>query len=132
MTMTRYSAVALAAALAFLSVSAPAIAMDGAKVFKKCKACHTLTGKNRVGPSLKGVIGRKCGAVTSYKYGKSYKEACKTRPFVIDAAFLETYLQNPSKKLTSILGKKSRSKMNFKLSKAGQRASVIHFLTEQK
>ena len=34
-------------------------AKKGEKVFKKCKACHTLKDKNRVGPTLGGLIGRK-------------------------------------------------------------------------
>ncbi len=34
-------------------------AMDGKKLFKKkCKACHTITDKKKVGPGLKGVFGR--------------------------------------------------------------------------
>ena len=48
----------------------------GKRVFNKCKACHTLVaGKNRVGPSLKGVFGRKAGTASKYRYSKAMKKA---------------------------------------------------------
>ena len=33
---------------------------DGAKIFKKCAACHSITqgGGNKIGPALWGVLGR--------------------------------------------------------------------------
>lgn len=47
-------------------------AAAGEKVFKKCKACHTLVeGKKKVGPSLFGVMGRAAGAAEGYKYSKA-------------------------------------------------------------
>ena len=53
----------------FASVSAT----DGAKVFSKCKACHSIAkdGGNKIGPALWGVIGWNAGAVTDYKYSKA-------------------------------------------------------------
>ena len=53
----------------FASVSAT----DGAKVFSKCKACHSIAkdGGNKIGPALWGVIGRKAGSLTDYKYSKA-------------------------------------------------------------
>ena len=50
---------AIALALSFNSVEAADV-KKGKKVFNKCKACHTLKagGKNKVGPTLHGVIGR--------------------------------------------------------------------------
>lgn len=48
----------------------------GKKVFNKCKACHTLVAnKNRIGPSLAGVFGRKAGTATKYKFSKAMKKA---------------------------------------------------------
>ena len=42
----------------------PGDAPRGAQVFNQCKICHSLeAGKNLVGPSLHGVIGRKAGSV---------------------------------------------------------------------
>ena len=46
---------------------------DGAKVFKKCAACHSIAegGANKIGPALWGVLGRKAGSVPDYKYSKA-------------------------------------------------------------
>ena len=45
---------------------------EGEKIFKKCAACHSITqgGANKIGPSLWGVLGRKAGSVSDYKYSK--------------------------------------------------------------
>ena len=45
----------------------------GQKIFKKCCASHVLAkgGKNKIGPVLYGVMGRKSGAVSDYKYSKA-------------------------------------------------------------
>ncbi|MHC8508840.1 MAG: c-type cytochrome [Rhodospirillales bacterium] len=128
--LTAAPVLALALTLAFSP--APAAAADGEKVFKKCKACHTLNGKNRQGPTLQGAFGRACGQAEGFKYGKGYKAACEADGFVLDEAFLMEYLANPSKALTARNGgKKARSKMAFKLRKEDQRKAVIEFLKGQ-
>ncbi|MEL7463044.1 MAG: c-type cytochrome [Pseudomonadota bacterium] len=46
----------------------------GAKVFRKCKACHVVDEeKNKVGPHLVGVFGRQAASVDGYKYSKAFK-----------------------------------------------------------
>ena len=120
-------AAALGLAVGVFLNAAPVSAADGAKVFKRCVACHALE-KNKTGPKLAGVIGRKCGAIAGYKYGKGYKAACAASGFVIDETFLAEYLANPSKMLSKLVGKKARSKMAFKLRKAEQRDAVIAYL----
>ncbi|AIB15672.1 cytochrome C (plasmid) [Azospirillum argentinense] len=64
----------------------------GAKVFNQCKACHTIEagGPNRVGPNLHGVVGRKAGAVETYKYSDAMKNAGAW-----DEATLDAYLADP-------------------------------------
>ncbi len=67
---------AIIATAAAVMVSAPAFAdgdaKKGAKVFKKCKACHVVdSDKNKVGPSLQGVMGRTAGTVEGFKYSKA-------------------------------------------------------------
>lgn len=50
-------------------------AVAGAKVFKQCQACHTATEpKNKVGPTLMGVIGRPVATVEGFKYSKAMTE----------------------------------------------------------
>jgi cytochrome c len=65
-----------------LSVAATAaVAADDVKVgeavFKRtCGVCHTVeAGKNKVGPSLAGVVGRKSGSIEGFKYSDAMKKA---------------------------------------------------------
>ena len=51
-------------------------AQRGTQVFTQCKICHSLeAGKNMVGPSLHGLIGRKAGSVPGYTYSPAMKNA---------------------------------------------------------
>lgn len=83
-------------ALAALFAAPAAHAADaeaGARVFRiQCGACHLVeAGKNRVGPSLAGIVGRKSGTVEGFRYSAANKGADITwTPEV-----LETYLTNP-------------------------------------
>jgi cytochrome c len=47
----------------------------GKKVYRKCKACHTLEdgGRHRVGPNLYGVMGAKIAAKDGFAYSKAFK-----------------------------------------------------------
>ena len=58
-------------------------AAEGAKIFKKCAACHSISkgGGNKIGPALWGVIGRKAGAVADYKYSKALSSHGKNWSF---------------------------------------------------
>ena len=50
-------------------------AAAGKDVFKQCMACHTTEqGKNKVGPSLFGVVDRPAGKVDGFKYSKPMQE----------------------------------------------------------
>ena len=46
---------------------------DGAKIFRKCTACHSIAkgGANKIGPALWGVLGRQAGSLSDYKYSKA-------------------------------------------------------------
>jgi cytochrome c len=64
------------AALPLLLGSTAALAQGdaakGEKVFGKCKTCHDIvSAKNKVGPTLHGVIGRKAGTVEGFKYSEA-------------------------------------------------------------
>jgi cytochrome c len=91
----RLSSIAAAAALAALATVAHAgDAKKGAVVFKKCAACHTATeAKNKVGPSLQGVIGRQVATVEKFKYSKAMKDFGAGK--VWDEALLASYLPAP-------------------------------------
>ncbi|MGB8118767.1 MAG: hypothetical protein WCF56_08595, partial [Pseudolabrys sp.] len=46
----------------------------GKLVFRKCQACHSLEpGKNGLGPSLAGLIGKKASGVPNYNYSPAMK-----------------------------------------------------------
>jgi cytochrome c len=54
----------------------PGDAQRGAQVFNQCKICHSLeAGKNMIGPSLHGVLGRKAGTVPGFAYSPAMKDA---------------------------------------------------------
>ena len=98
-------------------------AAKGKKVFKKCIACHALKeGKNKTGPSLAGVVGKKAGTVSGFKKYKGLKGA----DWVWDEKNLDGWLKNPKKWLKAKNGKKSR--MVYKLKKAKDRANLIEYL----
>lgn len=118
----------LALALAVLS-GGPALAQGGGdpaageKVFNQCKACHTVeAGKNRVGPSLHGVVGRKAGSVEGFKYS----DAMKNSGLTWTPENLDKYLASPK-------GDVPGNKMAFAgLKKPEDRANVIAYLSQQK
>ena len=48
----------------------------GQKVFRKCKACHTLEvgGKNKVGPNISNIVGRSRAANADFRYSSSLSD----------------------------------------------------------
>lgn len=70
-------------------------AAKGAKVFKKCAACHTATeAKNKVGPHLVDIIDRPVASVEDFKYSKPMTEHAAEEPtWTVEA--LEAYLRDP-------------------------------------
>jgi len=91
----------------------------GRLVFRKCQACHsTEPGKNILGPSLAGVIGRKAGTEANYNYSPAMKQA----NIVWDANTIDQYLADPAKVVPG-------NKMPFPGHKTDNvRADVIAFL----
>ena len=70
-------------------------AAAGEKVFAKCKACHVADeAKNKVGPSLLGIIGRTAGTVEGFKYSPAMVDAGKGG-LIWDEAKLTEYLKAP-------------------------------------
>jgi nitrite reductase (NO-forming) len=76
------------------NMSATGDASAGRLVFRKCQACHSIEpGKNMLGPSLAGVIGRKAGTEAGYNYSPAMKSA----DIVWNAQTLDQYLTDPAK-----------------------------------
>jgi cytochrome c len=84
----------LAVVLAFALAGAGAAAdvEAGKAKFKLCAICHTAeAGKNKVGPSLFAIVGRKSASLGSYNYSDAMKNFNKTwAPETLDA-----YLADP-------------------------------------
>ena len=120
-----------------LSMAGGALAADtgaGEGVFKKrCKACHTIEpGKNKVGPSLFGVVGRQAGTIEGFKYSDSYVEAGKGGLNWSEDKIVE-YLLDPKDFMRGVTGnKKAKSKMVFKLKDETDRQDVAAYLATVK
>ena len=85
------------AVLGLMGLSTASYAQDadnGAKVFKKCMACHAIDEKNKIGPSLKGIVGRKAATVEGFKYSDAML-AKGAEGVVWDEATLTAYLPDP-------------------------------------
>lgn len=94
----------------------------GAKVFKKCKACHTVEegGPNRVGPNLWATIGKPVASDEDYAYSNAMHEFGG----VWAVERLDAYLAKPR---TVVKG----TKMAFAgLKKPTDRANLIAYLNE--
>jgi cytochrome c len=87
------------ALLAGAGLAAPAMAQDaaaGAAAFQaQCGVCHSADkpAKNKIGPSLLGVMGRKAGTAP----GANYSAAMKAYGQVWTTANLDAFLAAPSK-----------------------------------
>lgn len=70
-------------------------ATAGKDVFKQCMACHTTEqGKNKVGPSLFGVVGRPAASIDGFKYSKPMQEKA-AGGLVWNADNLKAYITAP-------------------------------------
>ena len=89
---------------------------------QRCGACHAMeAAPGKLGPPLKGVAGRKAGAVPGY----AYSPAMKTAAFVWTPAQLDRFLKAPGQTVPG-------SKMMIGLPDAKQRSAVVAYLTAQK
>ena len=105
-----------------MALFASTSAAEGAKVFKKCAACHSIAegGGNKIGPALWGVLGRSAGSIPDYKYSKAMAAHGKNWSFEEMNGFL-------IKPKDWIKG----TKMSFAgLKKAEDRAAVILYMNE--
>jgi cytochrome c len=88
------------AAIASLATASAALAQDaaaGKTAFNKCLACHAIGegARNKVGPELNGLDGRKSGTVEDY----SYSDANKNSGITWNEAEFKDYLRDPKAKV---------------------------------
>src|SRR5262249_7560370 len=100
------------------TTAAPVLSSEaeaGRQVYKKCQACHSLEpGKNGVGPSLAGIIGKKAASVANF----NYSPAMKASDITWDVAALNKYLLDPQQTIPG-------NKTAFPGPKAGHRANAL-------
>ena len=84
-------------AFLLIALASPATAADpdhGKALYQTCAACHT-ERPDALGPSLKGVVGRKSAALEDFRYSNPMKRA----NLVWDDANLRAYIQDPQAKV---------------------------------
>ena len=102
---------------AFAPANAAGDAANGMAQYQtRCAACHSLDF-NGLGPSHRGVYGRRAGAVKDF----NYSSALKASGLVWNEASLESWLADPEK---SIPGQR----MGINVPEANVRADIIAFL----
>lgn len=113
------AAVLTSATFGMQSALADGDAEAGKKAFRRCAACHTVDeGKNRVGPSLYGVMGRTAGTLEGFKFSPAMVEYGA----VWDDATLDAFLADPR-------GTVGRTRMSLPgLKKEADRANIIAYL----
>jgi len=105
-----------------MSLFASTNAAEGAKIFKKCAACHSISegGANKIGPALWGVLGRSVGSTPNYKYSKAMAAHGKNWSF----EEMDGFLTKPKDWIKG-------TKMAFAgLKNAKDRAAVILYMNE--
>ena len=116
----------LAAALAVALTStgwAEGDPAKGEKVFKKCKACHAVGegAKNKVGPSLNGIMDAAAGQNPDFKYSANLVELAEGG-LTWDEATMTAYLTKPKDVIP-------KGKMSFAgLKKEEQITDVIAYM----
>src|SRR5215471_9433464 len=118
--------VALLSGVAYLAMSTFSASEDadltsGQLLFNNaCRTCHsTREGDNRLGPHMRGIIGRKAGSLPNY----SYSSAMKGANFVWDEKNLERFIAHPDEMVPG-----NNMKPYSGLASAESRQKLIAFL----
>ena len=97
----------------------------GADVFVKCTGCHEIgpEARDRIGPHLNGIFGRRAAAHEGYRYSRSMARAGDDG-LIWTAETLDAYLENPRALV-------SKTRMSFRgLKDAKDRANVLAYLRD--
>ena len=81
------------ASIAAITAATPALSADanhGKELYQTCIACHS-DKPDAIGPSLKGVVGRKAAALDDFRYSAPMRRANLTW----DDANLRAYISDP-------------------------------------
>jgi cytochrome c len=80
--------------LAALATPASAANIHGKILFLRCASCHDISAapSMKIGPNLKGVVGRPSGSLPGYTYSTAMKKA----HLVWDAPTLDKWLASPN------------------------------------
>lgn len=91
--------------------------------FAQCRSCHTVeAGRNIIGPSLHGIVGKPAASVAGY----TYSNALKASGLTWDEKTLDAWLASPTKLVPG-------SKMIFAgQSNPAKRKEIIDYLATQK
>lgn len=117
---------AAAVSVTFWALTTNALAQDvalGEQVFKKCKACHMIgpKAKNRLGPILNNIVGRKAASMDGFKYSKAMLKAAEDG-LIWTEENLDAYLVKPREMVP-------KTRMVFPgLPKGEDRINVIAYL----
>jgi len=85
-----------------------------------CRTCHSIKeGDNRLGPHMRGIIGRKAGSLPNYSYSSAMRDA----NFVWDEENLERFISNPDETVPG-----NNMKPYGGLASAESRGKLIAFL----
>ena len=97
MKTTTFGALIIVAASAAATAALAQDADAGKTSFNKCLACHAVGegAKNKVGPVLNGIDGRKSGTIEGYSYSEANKNSGITWN---KEAFLD-YIKDPKAKI---------------------------------
>lgn len=90
----RASFLGVVLAVAMQAAANAADIQHGQQLFRACAACHS-DSPDALGPSLKGIVGRKAGALDDFRYSPAMARA----GFVWTPANLKDYLHDPQAKV---------------------------------
>lgn len=89
---------AVATPTSAISTGDTALTSAGEHVFKRCRACHEIgpAARNKLGPALNGIIGRKAGSIAGFAYSPANRSAGE-QGLVWTEGELDAYLADPRK-----------------------------------